>query len=288
MNFQAYYQYIPGITAIILIATLSVIFLVRKRTLLKSRPFLYSIPVLIGIALLITTFFFTKALRAEYYFQKSLDSKVIKDIYDNQKLAIITNPKKDIYRVRFSQTNLIIANTVISKSSNQSNQDTAKPVNSLSAEDRQIATKGIQASLEEAKAAIKLNDRKAANWANLANIYKNLLNFAEEADAWSISAYQRAILLDPKNPYYHLELGGVYYLLKNYDEAIKKFKETINLSPNLPNAYYNLAWTYFQKGERAKAISNMETTISLLTKNKNSDELKRAVADLDRFKDLRK
>ena len=285
MELNTYYLYIPGFAAVILLFILTLNLTIRKHTTLTKKPFLYFLPIILIILLTLITYLFSRALRAEYFFEKSLKSRTIKEIYDYQRLAIITNPNKDTYRIRFSQTNLLIANSLADKAKAK-NEKPANIFEEMSPEDRQTATKAIQAAIEEAKAAVKLNDKKAANWANLANIYKNLLNLAEKADTWSISAYQRAIVLDPNNPNYYLELGGVYYLLKNYDEAIKMFKTAIRLNPNWPNAYYNLAWTFYQRGEKAEAVSNMETTISLLSQQDNPSELSKAQKDLEEFKKM--
>lgn len=238
----------------------------------KQNPLFYLIPFLMVLILAGSAYFIGRVYLADYYFAKSLHSGNIKEVYDNQKLAIIINPFIDNYRKTFSQTNLLIADSISSRATEPSK------------EDKQTLTKAIQAAVEEAKSAVRLNENDAANWENLAVIYRNILNLAQNADAWSISSYQRAIILDPQNPKYRLSLGGVYFLLKRYDDAIRLFEETTELKPDWPNAYYNLAWAYYEKGDRIKAISNMEKTISLLTGQNETVEIKTARKDLDKFK----
>ncbi|OGK24567.1 hypothetical protein A2954_00040 [Candidatus Roizmanbacteria bacterium RIFCSPLOWO2_01_FULL_37_12] len=274
MDILSYYSFFPACAAIIILVIITVKFTLSKKNFLNEKPYFYSIPLFLTILLLVSSYIIFRAILAEYYFNKSLTSEPVKDIYEYQRLSIITNPYIEKYRLRFSQTNLLIANSLLDKSKDPSPQD------------RQTATKAIQAAIEEAKAGVKLNDQKAANWANLAEIYKHLLNIAENADSWAISSYQRAIVLDPQNANYRLELGGVYYLLKKYDDAVRSFEEVIKLKPDWPNAYYNLAWTFYQKGQIDKAISNMQTTISLLAKQGNDAEFKKANGDLEHFNSL--
>ena len=272
MEILSYYQYFPAFTAILFLLIIILKFTLNRKSALKKYPLLYFLPVILLTLLSIFSYLLSKAVLAQYFFRQSIRAKTVNEVYEYQRKAIVTNPNIDQYRVRFSQTNLLIANSLLDKSKEPS------------AEDKQTAAKAVQAAIEEAKAAVKLDDKKASNWANLANIYKNLLNMAQNADTWTISAYQRAIILDSQNAEYHLELGGVYYLLKKYDDAINAFEEAIRLKPDWPNAYYNLAWTYYQKGEVEKAISNMETTISLLSNQNNTAELTKAQKDLEEFK----
>ena len=84
----------------------------------------------------------------------------------------------------------------------------------ITEQDRQTITQAIQASISEGKAVISLNPQRADGWQNLASIYLNIINAAQGADVWTISAYQRAILADPQNPTYRVGLGGVYYSKK--------------------------------------------------------------------------
>ncbi len=216
---------------------------------------------------------------AEYLFKQSLDGYLkndIKQLYDDQKQVVVINPYFEKYRINFSQTNILIANNVAAKVSSGGAQ--------LSEQDRQIIAQAIQAAIAEAKAAVTLNPQKAQNWENLAVIYRNILSVAQNADTWTVSSYQRAIVLDPQNPNYRLNLGGVYYQLGNYDEAIKQFEQTIVLKPNWANAHYNLAWASYQKKDYQRAATEMQNALSLLNVSQDSADYQRAKKELEQFK----
>lgn len=224
------------------------------------------------------SYFFGRSYAAEYVFKMALNGlqkNQVKVLYDNQRRAIILNPYIERFRLNFSQTNLLIASNLAAK-----NSDVKK---GLSEQDRTMITQAIQAAIAEAKAVTTLNPQKAYNWENLASIYINLLNVAQGADSWTISSYQRAIVLDPQNSIYRLNLGGVYYSLANYSEASKFFEQASLLKPDWPNAYYNLAWSYFQNKDYQKAVDSMRRSISLLNPVKDAKDLEKAQKDLAEF-----
>ena len=107
---------------------------------------------------------------------------------------------------------------------------------------------------------------------------------AQGSDAWAVSSYQRAILLDPQNSQYRLSLGGVYYSLGNYDDALRFFEQAVALKPDWSNAHYNFAWALYQKGNYQRAIEEMQSVVLLLQNNKKSDDYKKAQEDLKAFK----
>lgn len=223
----------------------------------------------------VSVYFAGRAYVAEYYFKKSADAlsrNNLRNLYEEQRQAILADPFIERFRINFSQTNLLIANSVAKKSDN------------LSQEDRNTIAQAIQAAIAEAKAAVTLNSQKATNWENLGIIYKNLLNVAQGADSWVISSYQRAIVLDPQNAIYRLTLGGIYYSLANYDESTRFFEQATLLKPDWSNAYYNLAWSYFQNGNYQKAVIAMEKVISLLNPVNDAADLTKAKEDLNTFK----
>jgi tetratricopeptide (TPR) repeat protein len=222
---------------------------------------------------------------AEIYFKKALDGIVkndAKQAYANMRQAIILNPYIERFRLNFSQLNLLLANNIAAKASQPQEKD--KKPSQLSEQDRQNISQAIQAAIAEGKAAISLNPQKAQNWENLAQIYRNIINTAQGADVWTVSAYQRAIVADPQNPVYRLNLGGVYYSLGNFEEASKIFEQAVILKPDWPNAYYNLAWANFQKQKYQEAVSAMENVIRLLDPKKDKNDYDKAKKELEEFK----
>jgi tetratricopeptide (TPR) repeat protein len=223
---------------------------------------------------------------AEIYFKKALDGIVKNDAkqgYENMRKAIILNPYIERFRLNFSQLNLLLANNIAAKANQQPQGKNQKPYQ-LTEQDRQNISQAIQAAIAEGKAAVTLNPQKALNWENLAQIYRNIINTAQGADVWTISAYQRAIVSDPQNPIYRLNLGGVYYSLGNYEEAAKIFEQAVILKPDWPNAYYNLAWANFQKQKYQEAVSAMENVIRLLDPKKDKADYDKVKKELEEFK----
>jgi len=242
------------------------------------------LPIYLGIIVIslgligVSGYFLGRAYASEYYFKKSLDGIInnnVKQVYDNQRQAIILNPYIERFRSNFSQTNLLIANNLAQK-------DPKK----ITEQDRQTITQAIQASISEGKAVISLNPQRADGWQNLASIYLNVINAAQGADVWTISAYQRAILADPQNPIYRVGLGGVYYSLEKYDDALKFFEQAISLKPDWPNASYNFAWANFQKKNYPQAVNAMQNVLNLLNPKLNKADYEKAKGELEEFKKM--
>lgn len=234
--------------------------------------------IIIGVAVIgILTYFTAQSYLAEYYFKKSLDGYMANNaqaLYDNQRQAIIINPYIERFHINFSQTNLLLADNIAAKAGK----------NKLSEQDKQTITQAIQAAIAEAKAAVALNPQKSANWENLAVIYRNILSVAQGADAWTVSAYQRAIVLDPQNPIYRLNLGGVYYSLASYDQAEQLFEQAASLKPDWANAHYNLAWSAYKKKDYQLAASEMQNVLNLVNPNSDKTDYDRASQELEQFK----
>ncbi len=238
--------------------------------------------VMVGFALF-SLYFFGQKYLADFYMRKSTEGMVkndLRELYDGQRMAIKLNPSMESYHIAFSQTNAFLARNV----ANKNTQPNASISGQLSDKDKQLVTQTIQAAIAEAKFAVALNPRKAIYWDNLASIYKSIINVAQEADAWTISAYQRAIELDPNNPTYRLSLGGVYFSLGNYDDAQILFKQAVALKPNWSNAHYNLAWTAYYKKDYQSAISEMSQVLTLTDPDKNKGDYEKAQKELTQFK----
>ncbi len=239
----------------------------------------YALLVLIGmIAVGGAAYMLGRVGMSEYIFQRSLKTSNLKDVYEKMRGAVAYNPYNERIRTNFVQVHLLIANTVAGKATKN---EKGEP--QLSETDRQTVSQAIQAAIDEAKAVVSLNPTKASNWDLLATVYRSISGVVQGADSWTISAYQRAIVLDPQNPTYRVALGGVLYGYKQYDDASRLFEQAVSLKPEWPNAQYNYAWSMAQKGEYQKAASAMKTCVSLLNPTRDAADFKKATADLEEF-----
>ncbi len=230
-------------------------------TLKRGNIVSYRIPAYL-LALLIVAgevcliFFGSKAVYAEAKFKTAINALAKndgKETYDNLRLAINTSPYVDRYHATYAQVNLALARSLAQKKD-------------LTDSDKQSVATLIQQAIKEAKSTSALNPQRAGNWEVLAETYKSVIPFATGADQFAIQSYNQAISLDPINPNLRISLGGVYYALGRYDDAIAAFKLAILAKQDLANAHYNLAIAYREKKDFDNAIKEIQTVLSLVAK----------------------
>lgn len=103
--------------------------------------------------------------------------------------------------------------------------------------------------------------------------------FAQGSDNFAIQTYTQAIALNPVNPNLRISLGGIYYALGRYDEAISAFELAALAKPDLANAHYNLSAAYREKGDIDKAISEMNIVLTLVPKDSSDYNLAKSELD---------
>lgn len=141
----------------------------------------------------------------------------------------------------------------------------------------------ITADINVAKRATEISPKNSANWATLASIYQTIMSIISGADEWALNSWQKAIELEPSNPYLYTELGGTYAMMadllapslqskddKVKSEAEKKIKENLykaeeqfnkaitNKSDYAP-AHFELALVYSRQGKIDEAIGKLES-----------------------------
>ena len=204
-------------------------------------------------------FFAGKAALADSYFLGSLKASSQNDgikTYNLQIKAINTNKNLTNYHISYSQTNFALANALAGKES---------PTD----QDRSAITQLVQQAIREAKSAVTLDPRNVNAWENLAGLYRNLINFAEGADQWAISAYEQAITLDPLNPRLRVDLGGLYYSQKNWNQAANLFLQATNLKNDYANAHYNLASVLKETGNFKDSAAEYQVVQTLVEAGSN-------------------
>lgn len=180
--------------------------------------------------------------------------------YRAQEDAIKRFPYRDLYYRGFSQTNLAIATALAQRTQGEQPNE----------QDQQNIIALIQQAIGAAKNAAILSPQTSFNWTNLSNIYRNLIGFGDGADRFAISSIQQALVLDPKNPMLHVDLGGIYYQIQSYDEAIRQFQLAISLKNDYANAYYNLGHALEMKGDFDEALSAYKIVQTLVAGDEES------------------
>ncbi len=181
--------------------------------------------------------------------------------YNEQTNAIRMFPNRDAFHRVYSQTNLALANSLAA-----STQQGSSP----SAQTQQTVLTLIQQSINAARNATALSPLTTANWQNLSSTYRSLIGFGENAENFAVLANQQAIALDPNNPQGYINLGSIYYQLRQWDDAQRQFQIAISLKNDLANAYYNLGHTLEQKGDNQAALEQYKTVKTLVATDAES------------------
>ena len=73
------------------------------------------------------------------------------------------------------------------------------------------------------------------------------------------------VSLKPKDPDGYNNLGLIYLIKGNYDEAIRQFKETIGINQNYASAYADIGYAYMQQGKTNLAVENFQHCLKIDT-----------------------
>ena len=219
---------------------------------------------IISLALVIFAFFFGgKIALADYHHRLALNAVSQNQgivAYNELVVAEKLNPYSDLYRVDFAQVNFALANAIASAKG----PTEASPAGSLTDQDKQNIQVLLQQSINEGRTAVTLSPKSAINWEILGLLYRQIAGVAQNALQFSLDSYGRAIFQDPLNPVLRVNVGGVYYAIKNYDLAIRFFSDSINLKPDFANGYYNLSVALRDKGDLANAQAVAEKLVTLV------------------------
>ncbi|MGH9804964.1 MAG: winged helix-turn-helix domain-containing protein, partial [Candidatus Acidiferrales bacterium] len=79
----------------------------------------------------------------------------------------------------------------------------------------------------------------------------------------AITEIKRAQELDPLSLIINTNVGIILYFAREYDEAIRQLRSTLEMDPNFVSAHWGLAWPYGQKGMYEEAIAELTVAIRL-------------------------
>lgn len=242
----------------------------------KNISFIIFIFIIISITGSLAVFLVSsQKYAAAIYYQKGLESKSVEEVLKNLEMAIKLDQDSDLYLRTASQTLILDANNEASR------KDKQEP-DTLNAR----IQNDIALAVQVAQKATVINPADSLNWANLANIYEQIITVVEGSDLFAENNYKEALKRDPKN--FELEFVLARTLLTSADkakvlESQKDSKEgakttidsawtnkldqanlalerSIALKNNYAPAHFQLAMILVRRNEIDKAIQKLEET----------------------------
>jgi tetratricopeptide (TPR) repeat protein len=116
-------------------------------------------------------------------------------------------------------------------------------------------------ALDEAELAVSLDERSVDAHRTLAYVHEIMGDYES-----AVVEYETAIALHPRLSYLYIAVGRNYLTLSkpDHDKAIASFEKAVEISPDDPEGYDWLGWTYgFYKGEHDRAIIELERAVDL-------------------------
>lgn len=223
----------------------------------KSRIVVQATCAVIAFGLVVATYGYGRAFAAEMVFlqsAKAIQNENLVEAYTLQQQAIRLNPFIDSYRRRYSATNITIAAALAEKAD-------------ITDEEASQFAALVQQAIREGRAATAINQLNSTNWLQLAQTYRSLIGAAEGAEQWALTSYLNAAQLAPSDPALRVEIGGILYAAKSYDDAAQFFQQAIALKPDYANAYYNLANAFAMANKLEQARTAYQQTLLLLDAN---------------------
>ncbi|HZE90069.1 MAG TPA: tetratricopeptide repeat protein, partial [Verrucomicrobiae bacterium] len=105
----------------------------------------------------------------------------------------------------------------------------------------------------------------------------------------SFVEYQKALSLDPNNAAVHLNIGFIFKMKGNLEDAEREVRLADSLNPGTARTVYLLGSIQFERGDFPGAASSFERTIAIEPEHQQAHyHLSRALARLGRQEDARR
>ncbi len=129
--------------------------------------------------------------------------------------------------------------------------------------DKKNAIETMQRAIDSGRQAARLDPYNVLVWENLSNIYQTFIGSADGSIDLAISHLAQAISLDPTNPRLRIQMGILYYNLKDIDQSFKLINQAMELKPNWEVPYLNLYRIYLEAKDFSKAQAYLKQGLAL-------------------------
>lgn len=119
-----------------------------------------------------------------------------------------------------------------------------------------IQYKQFEEAIGDAKRAIRIDSTVANYYVTLADVY-----FAENKTRQTKEILERTVVKFPESTEALMKLSELYFIVKQYKEAIAHINKALKINENIARAYYLKGSIYRESGDTTKAVSSLETAI---------------------------
>lgn len=119
-----------------------------------------------------------------------------------------------------------------------------------------IKLKQLDLALGDANRALKIDSTVAQYYITFADV-----NFAGNKTRQAKETLEKVVKKFPENTEGLLKLGELFFLVRQYENALTHINKALKLDENIAKAYYLKGSVFKEMGDTAKAISSMQTAI---------------------------
>lgn len=119
-----------------------------------------------------------------------------------------------------------------------------------------IQYKQFEEAAGDAKRAVRLDSTVATYYITLADVY-----FAENKTRQTKEVLERTATKFPESTEALMKLSELYFIVKQYQQAIETINKALKINENIAKAYYLKGSIYRESGDTTKAISSLETAV---------------------------
>jgi tetratricopeptide (TPR) repeat protein len=136
--------------------------------------------------------------------------------------------------------------------------DTLAEVYSIQGHFKHIAEWDWEGAEKSFQKSLELNS-------NVANTYFDYAIFLISLDRRdeALTMINKARSLDPLNAGINNDVGWINFCVRNYDEAIREYRHTLDLYPDFVMAHRELAWTYSLNGMPNEALQSVQRAVAI-------------------------
>jgi tetratricopeptide (TPR) repeat protein len=114
----------------------------------------------------------------------------------------------------------------------------------------------FEEAVGDALRAVNIDSANAKNYVTLADVY-----FANNKTRYAKETLESTVKKFPKSTEALLKLGELFFLVRQYENAITQINSALKIDENLAHAYYLKGSVFKEMGDTTKAISSMQTAI---------------------------